>query len=107
MPPYLIRTRRFTRAEYDRLVAAGAFSPDERLELLGGQLVVREPQGSRHAVAIELTQASLQRAFGSGWRVPVQLPLALDADSEPEPDLSVVWGNPRTSSTVHPRDPVL
>src|SRR5512139_481985 len=107
MAVYPIRTRRWTRAEYDRLIADGRFRPDERLELLGGQLVVREPQGSRHAVAIELALAALQRAFGPAWRVRVQLPVALDAESEPEPDLSVVGGDPRSSALGHPADPVL
>jgi Uma2 family endonuclease len=105
--PYAFRTRRFTRAEYERLISAGAFSPDERLELIGGQLIVREPQGSRHAVAIELGLRALQRAFGSGWRIRVQLPIALDGDSEPEPDLSVVAGDPRANSLEHPGRPAL
>ena len=39
------RTRRWTRAEYDRLIDKGVFQPDERLELLAGNLVLREPQG--------------------------------------------------------------
>ncbi|HEV8440526.1 MAG TPA: Uma2 family endonuclease [Methylomirabilota bacterium] len=107
MAVYRIRTRRWTRAEYDRLVASGTFHPGERLELLDGQLVVREPQGSRHAVAIELALSALQGAFGSAWRVRVQLPVALEVDSEPEPDLSVVAGDPRASSRAHPPDPVL
>jgi hypothetical protein len=54
MGTYPIRIRALTRGEYDQLIAQGTFHPEERLELLGGQLVVREPQGSRHAVAIEL-----------------------------------------------------
>src|SRR5262249_36682009 len=102
MASYLLRTRRWTRTEYDRLIERGAFRPDERLELLGGELVVGEPQGSRHAAAIELALETLQRAFGSGWRVRVQLPLALDAESEPEPDLSVVAGDPRTEAAAQP-----
>ena len=102
-----VRSRRWTRAEYDRLIATGAFRPDERLELLSGQMIVREPQGSRHAVAIELALRALQRAFGPAWRVRVQLPLALGEDSEPEPDLSVVAGDPRDSSASHPTNPVL
>jgi Uma2 family endonuclease len=104
---YPIRNRPWTRAEYDQLIAGGSFRPDERIELLGGQLVVREPQGSRHAVAIELALRALQRAFGPAWRVRVQLPVALEAESEPEPDLSVVAGEPRASSLAHPADPVL
>ena len=97
----------WSRAEYDELIARGSFRPDERLELLGGELVVREPQGSRHAVSIELALRALQRAFGPAWRVRVQLPVALEADSEPEPDLSVVAGDPRDSSLSHPARPVL
>jgi Uma2 family endonuclease len=107
MATYPIRNRPWTRAEYDQLIARGSFHPDERLELLAGQLVVREPQGRRHAVAIELALRALQRAFGPAWRVRVQLPIALDPDSEPEPDLSVVAGDPRASSPSHPADPVL
>ena len=107
MAVYPVRTRRWTRAEYDRLIATGAFRPEERLELLSGQMIVREPQGSRHAVAIELALRALQRAFGPAWRVRVQLPLALGEDSEPEPDLSVVAGDPRDSSASHPTNPVL
>jgi Uma2 family endonuclease len=48
--PYLT-TRRWRRTEYDRLVDLGVFE-GERLELLDGVLVVKEPQGSPHAVAI-------------------------------------------------------
>ena len=107
MTVYATRFGRLTRVEYDRLIAQGAFHPDKRLELLDGRLLVREPQGSRHAVAIELALGCLQRAFGPSWRVRVQLPVALDADSEPEPDLSVVPGDPRASASAHPADPVL
>src|SRR5262249_60865109 len=99
---YPIRVRSFTRDEYDRLIERGAFHPEERLELVGGHLIVHEPQGSRHAVAIELAQGALQRAFGPVWRIRVQLPIALDAESEPEPDLSVVAGDPRASARSHP-----
>jgi len=47
-----LKTRRWSRLEYERLVDKGMFGPDERLELLDGRLVVREPQGSRHAAAV-------------------------------------------------------
>jgi Uma2 family endonuclease len=35
--------RRFTVAEYDRLIEAGFFGPDERLELVDGELVTMTP----------------------------------------------------------------
>src|SRR5262245_27684805 len=101
------RARRFTRVEYERLVEAGMFRPDERLELLAGILVVREPQGSRHAAVIGLVEDALRACFGPGWLVRVQMPIALDDESEPEPDLAVVAGGWRDYEAAHPARPVL
>src|SRR5262245_53390183 len=87
-----VRTRRWTRVEYDRLVEAEILGPEERIELLGGELVVKEPQHRPHATALLLVVRALERAFGPGWMVQPQLPIALDDESEPEPDVSVVRG---------------
>lgn len=104
-PP--IRTRRFRRGEYERLAELGFFQPGERLELVDGLLVVREPQGTPHATAVRLAVAALRRAFGAGWHVDSQLPVALDDASEPEPDVAVVPGGPRDYLVAHPSRPVL
>ena len=96
------RTRRWTRAEYERLAALGVFQPGERLELLDGVLVLREPQGSRHAGTIRRVLAALRRAFGDAWQIDSQLPIALDADSEPEPDAAVVPRDPADYRDAHP-----
>jgi len=99
--------RRFTRHEYEKLVEDGFFRPDERLELLDGLLVLREPQGTYHATAVTLTGAALGRVFRRGFHVRSGLPVALDDASEPEPDLSVVRGKPRDYLSGHPSVPVL
>jgi Uma2 family endonuclease len=101
------RTRRWTRAEYDRLIDKGVFHPDERLELLAGHLIVREPQGDPHAFAIELANEVLRSTFGPEWRVRVLLPIALDEESEPEPDVSVAPGPLRDTSEAKPSRLVL
>ena len=100
-------TRRWTRAEYERLIDLGVFRPGERLELLAGVMVVREPQGSGHAMAVQLVQEALLRTFGPGWAVRAQLPIALDDESEPEPDVAVVRGHARDYPDGHPAEPVL
>jgi Uma2 family endonuclease len=104
---YPARTRRWSRAEYDRMIDIGVLDEDERIELLGGELVVREPQGSPHHTAIGLTEDGLRAAFGPGWLVRPQGPVALDDESEPEPDVSVVPGGRRDYSRGHPARPVL
>ena len=102
-----IGTRRWTRLEYDRLVEAEILGPEDRIELLGGQMIVKEPQYSPHATAIQLVQRTLDRAFGPGWSVRAQLPIALAEDSEPEPDVCVVRGDPRDYRDAHPERPML
>jgi Uma2 family endonuclease len=102
-----IRTRRWTRAEYDRLIEIGVFQPGDLVELLGGDLVVAEPQSSPHYTAIRLAEDALRRAFGLGWLVRTQGPIALDDESEPEPDVAVAPGGLRDYSHEHPARPVL
>ena len=103
----VIRTRRWTRKEYDRLIDLGVFKPGERLELLDGVLVVREPQNPLHATTIRIVAETLRRVFGSGWEVREEKPVALDGNSEPEPDVSVVPGSYRDYLRAHPRRPAL
>lgn len=102
-----VRTRRWTRIEYDRLIDAGFFRPGDPVELLGGQMVVAEPQGSRHYAALRATQEALRAAFGDGWEIRGQGPIALDDESEPEPDLAVVPGTFRDYRAAHPSSPSL
>jgi Uma2 family endonuclease len=100
-------TRKWTRLEYDRLVEAEILGPEDRIELLGGHMIVKEPQYSPHATSIRLVQRVLTAAFGSGWDVRAQMPVALDEESEPEPDVSVVPGDPRDYRDAHPARPAL
>jgi Uma2 family endonuclease len=97
-----LTVRRWRRVEYEDLVTAGMFR-GEPLELIGGQLVVAEPQGSHHASAISKVDYALRAALPPGWIVRTQMPLSLDDESEPEPDLAVVRGRPGDYRDAHPR----
>lgn len=94
-------TRRWRRAEYERLVDLGVFV-GERLELLDGVLVVREPQDSPHAAIVTQAGQVLSAAFGAGWHPRLHAPLALGEHSEPEPDVAVVTGAARDYVNAHP-----
>ena len=67
-----IRTKTWTRFEYDRLVEAEILGREDRIELLAGAMVI-----------------------------------ALDDESEPEPDICVVPGDPRDYRGAHPERPAL
>jgi Uma2 family endonuclease len=93
--------RRWTRVEYERLVELGMFH-GEGLELIGGQLLVAEPQYPYHASAISRLEYAIRGILPPGWIVRAQLPLSLDDESEPEPDLVVVPGFPGDYHDAHP-----
>jgi Uma2 family endonuclease len=93
--------RRWRRVEYERLVDLGVFA-GERLELLDGLLVVREPQGSPHAAMAAKVGYVVGAAFEGPWHVRLHSPLALGEHSEPEPDVAVVAGKPEDYVTGHP-----
>ena len=89
------------------MMDAGVFAPDAKLELLEGEIINMSPQKSRHATAVRLAEEALRMVFGDGFDVRPQLPLSLDAFSEPEPDIAVVEGGPRDYKDSHPTTAVL
>ena len=107
MGTYEARTRRWTRIEYEKLIDLGIFRPGEAIELLGGELIVSEPQGALHYTAVLKTARALEVAFGTEWVVRTQGPIGLDDDSEPEPDVAVVRGSLEDYRAAHPSRPAL
>jgi len=102
----MLPTRRWTRTEYEQLIGLGVLKPEEHVELLDGALVVREPRLMAHAAAVRAVHGALRAVFGPEWQIHSQRPVALDADSEPEPDVAVVPGS-HGSRFLHPSRPVL
>jgi Uma2 family endonuclease len=100
--------RPFTRAEYERAAELGLFGPEERLELIGGEVIKKvTPQRSLHATGVSLAADVLKRAFPGGHDVRVQLPLVIGDDSEPEPDVALVRGEIRDHLAAHPSTALL
>jgi len=97
---------RWTRVEYERLVDLGLFQRNP-VELIAGQLVVAEPQGSYHATALGAADDALRAILPPGWIVRTQMPVALDDASAPEPDLVVVSGSRISYREAHPSRPAL
>jgi Uma2 family endonuclease len=102
-----VRAKMWTREEYDRLVAAGGFAPESRVQLIRGEIVEMAPQGTRHATSILLTDRALRRSLAQGFTIRAQLPLALGQWSEPEPDVAVVLGAIEDYRDTHPENAVL
>ena len=98
---------RWTRQEYEQMIDVGAFAPDQRMELIDGEIFEMTPQSSKHSTAIRLIEDILRSIFKNDYDVRTQLPLAIDEYSEPEPDIAVVVGSPRDYTDAHPTTALL
>jgi Uma2 family endonuclease len=82
--------RRFTVAEFARMAEAGLAGPDERLELIDGEVVEMSPIGQRHAACVDLLSTIAGRQLGEAAIVRVQGPLRLDDETELYPDVALL-----------------
>jgi Uma2 family endonuclease len=82
--------RRFSVAEFHRLVEAGLAHPDERLELIDGEVLKMSPIGQRHAACVDLASTMAGRQLGEVVIVRVQGPLRLDDETELYPDVALL-----------------
>lgn len=98
------RLRRFSRAEFDAMVAAGVIAEGSRVELIGGEIIAMPGEGFAHADAATFFAGALWRTLGGAADVVMNTRLDVDDDTEAYPDLMVVQaGTPtraRNAETV-------
>ena len=90
--------------EYHRMSELGLLDPNERTELIHGQITLMVAKGTTHVLALR----SMSRLFDAllaneAAFVSTQDPIQLDDFSEPEPDLAIVQGNFWDYAEQHPR----
>ncbi len=78
---------RLTVAIYHQLTKIGVFNEDSRLELIEGDLIAMPPIGERHASQTRRLNQLFSRQAGDAAIVDMQNPVALNAYSEPQPDI--------------------
>lgn len=80
--------RQFDVDAYHRMGQAGILAPEDRVELIGGEILEMAPIGSGHAgKTIRLTDLMARVVADGRVMVAVQSPLRLDRENEPQPDL--------------------
>jgi Uma2 family endonuclease len=86
-----LKRRRFTVEEYHRMGETGILGPNDRVELIEGEIVEMSPIGSRHASTVARIHHLFSSRLGDRALVWVQNPLLLTRhQSEPEPDLMLL-----------------
>jgi Uma2 family endonuclease len=74
---------------YEQMVEAGIFTPDDKIELIEGELVNKMPIGRKHAARVKRIARFFTLRFSERMLVGVQDPVRL-AYSEPEPDIALL-----------------
>jgi Uma2 family endonuclease len=81
--------RRFTVAEVEAMVAAGVMEEDERVELIGGELVPMSPKGNHHEVVKTALLARWYRASPGDLLLTPETTFRLSEDTYLEPDVVI------------------
>ena len=61
---------RWTLAEFERLAELGFFTDEDRIELIGGELVPMAPKGNRHELVWVRSHSRRSRSLPAGGRLP-------------------------------------
>ncbi len=92
---------RMSVPQYHGMIDAGLLTDDDPVELLYGWLIYKMPKNPYHRLVTRRIRAALERLVPKAWFVESQEPITTD-DSEPEPDVIVVQGDPEDYGDRHP-----
>src|SRR5436190_7154344 len=73
--------------DYYRMAEVGILGPEDRVELIDGEIIQMSPIGTRHAGCVIRATRLFNLAFKGRAVVSTQNPLRLNNYTEPEPDV--------------------
>jgi Uma2 family endonuclease len=82
-----VRLKSWTVAQYERMIDAGVLDEDDRVELVGEEIIEMAPVGSRHAATVKALARLFHQQVNDRCVVSVQDPIRLSERSQPQPDL--------------------
>ena len=88
---------------YHRMAEVGIFAPDERVELIDGEIHQMVPIGSEHGGLTSRLARRFVLAVGDRAVVNTTSPLCVDDRSEPQPDLMLLRPRADDYMRTHPR----
>lgn len=98
-----VTAKRFSIAEYHRLGELGFFAPDDRVELIRGEIIIMSAKGRLHSFCNSLLVEELIILLARRARVRAQEPIILSDDSEPEPDVVIARNRDDNYLSSHPQ----
>jgi Uma2 family endonuclease len=96
----------FSLEQYRQMGCTGVFHPDDRVELIEGQVVDKPRIGSGHSATVNRLNRLLSGQVGEYAIVAVQNPMSIPGkggvDSEPQPDLMLLAPRDDFYAEAHP-----
>ncbi len=94
----------WTVQDYHRMSELGILDPNERTELIAGQITLMVAKGNPHILTVRLLTRTMETSLNDRpILVSIQEPIQLNDISEPEPDLAIVKGNMFDYAQRHPQ----
>jgi Uma2 family endonuclease len=93
---------RFSVDDYYRMAEIGVLHPDQRVELLDGEIHDMSPIGPLHGGVLNRLNRWFTTSANGQWLVSAQNPARLDKYSEPQPDLMLLKPAPDDYTSHHP-----
>ena len=84
-----IPRRKFTVEQYYQMAETGILAPDERVELIEGEIIEMSPIGPRHAMCVDRIVQVMIEKLGRSVHLRCQNPVRLSNYTEPEPDVTL------------------
>ncbi|MHB8577644.1 MAG: Uma2 family endonuclease [Dehalococcoidia bacterium] len=94
--------RRFTVDEYLRMGETGIFGPEERTELVDGEILQMAAIGELHAVCLRKVTRWSYSNLPTDVIILVQDPVRVPPDFMPQPDAAIVRARPDEYRSGHP-----
>lgn len=86
----VLTPHRFSFEDYERMLSVGILTPDDKVELIRGEIVDMAPMGDEHIFSILRFTNRLVKTYGDEALVLPQCPIQLPPNSEPEPDFALL-----------------
>lgn len=88
--------------EYYKMAEVGILKPDDRVELINGEIYEMSPISSEHALVVDKLAKMLFKLFDEEIWVRIQNPIRLGERNEPEPDISLLKYQPEKYASALP-----
>ncbi|MEB3342654.1 Uma2 family endonuclease [Okeania sp.] len=93
----------FTVDQYNKILDAGVFTENERVELIRGEIVKMSPMGIHHSACVKCLAELFILRLAQTVTVGIQDSVRLNNTSEPQPDISLLQRRPDFYRTQQPQ----